>query len=56
MKLGMHIMALEPISTAYFVKSLSQSVYLYVYPIVARQRFDKKVTAATNAHATIEEL
>jgi hypothetical protein len=57
MKLGMYIMAHEPISTAYFLNPSYQSVCLYVYPpIVARQRFCKNVTAATNAHATIEEL
>jgi hypothetical protein len=44
-KLDTYIMAPEPISTAYF--SL---------PIAARQRLGKNVTAATNSHATIEEL
>jgi hypothetical protein len=29
---------------------------LFYLKIVARQRFGKNVTAATNAHATIEEL
>jgi hypothetical protein len=34
-----------------------QSVRPYVYfPIVARQRFGKNVTAATNTQGTIEEL
>jgi hypothetical protein len=37
-KLGMYIMAPEPISTAYFLNSSHQSVCLYVYPVVARQR------------------
>jgi hypothetical protein len=54
MKLGMYIMAPEPISTAYFVIPSHQSVCLYVY--VAGQRFSKNVTAATNTDATIEEL
>jgi hypothetical protein len=57
MKLGMHIMAPGPISTAYFINPSHQSVCLYVYlPIVAGQQFGKNVTAATNTHATIEEL
>jgi hypothetical protein len=48
-KLGMHIMALEPISTAYFRNPSHQSVCLYVHPtIVARQRLGNNVTAATN--------
>jgi hypothetical protein len=49
-KLGMYIMALKPISTAYFINPPDKSVCLYVYPlIVARQRLDKPVRAATNA-------
>jgi hypothetical protein len=57
MKLGMYIMAPEPIPTAYFINPSHQSVCLYVYPpIVAKQRLGKNVTAATNTHATIEEL
>jgi hypothetical protein len=48
----MYIMAPEPISTAYFINPSHQSVCLYVYsPVVARQRLDKNVTAATNPHA-----
>jgi hypothetical protein len=47
----------EPISTAYFMNPSHQSVCLYLYPaIVARQRLGKNITAATNTHATIEEL
>jgi hypothetical protein len=42
MKFGMYIMALEPISTAYFI------------PIVARQRLGINVTAARNTQAVIE--
>jgi hypothetical protein len=57
MKLGTYIMAREPISTAYFINPSRQSVCLYLYPpVVARQRLGKNVTAATNTHATIEEL
>jgi hypothetical protein len=69
MKLGMYIMASEHMSTAYFINPSHQSVDLYVYlpivawqrlgknpPVVARQRLGKIVTAATNTHATIEEL
>jgi hypothetical protein len=49
MKLGMYIMAPEPISTAYFVNTSRLSVCLYVYPsFVARQRLGKNVPAATN--------
>jgi hypothetical protein len=58
MKRVMYIMAPEPISTAYFINpSHHQSICLYVYsPIVARQRLGKRVSAATNIHATTEEL
>jgi hypothetical protein len=53
----MYIMALEPISTAYFINPSDQSECLYVYPpIVARQRLGKHVTAATNTHAIVEQL
>jgi hypothetical protein len=64
MKLGMYIMAPEPISTAYFINPSHQSVSVCVYllsllgkgsvkcipPFVARQRLGKNVTAATNTH------
>jgi hypothetical protein len=57
MKLGTHIMATEPISTAYFINPSNLSVCLYVYPlIVARQRLGRNVTAAMNTQATTEEL
>jgi hypothetical protein len=57
MKLGMCIMAPEPISTAYFINPSHQSAYLYVYPLlVVRQRPGKNITAAMNTHATIQEL
>jgi hypothetical protein len=57
MKLSMYIIAPEPISTVYFINPSHQSVCLYTYhPIVARQRLGKNITAATNTHATIEEL
>jgi hypothetical protein len=56
MKLGTYIMTLEHILTLYFINPSHQSVYLYVYPIVARQRFGKHITAATNTHETVEEL
>jgi hypothetical protein len=47
----------EPISTVYVTNPSHQSLSLYVYPpIVARQRFGKHVPAATNTHATIQEL
>jgi hypothetical protein len=46
MKLGMYIMAPEPISTAYFINSSNLSVC--VSPVVARQRLRKNVTEVTN--------
>jgi hypothetical protein len=62
MKLGMYIMAPEPILKAYFINPSHQSVCLYVYPfiidrqrlgknplIVARQRLSKNVPAVMNA-------
>jgi hypothetical protein len=56
-KLGMYIMAPEPISTAYFINPSHQRVCLYVYPpIVAGQQLGKNVIAATNTHEIIEEL
>jgi hypothetical protein len=49
MKLGIYIMALDPISKAYFINPSHQSVCLYVYPpLIARQRLGKHVSAATN--------
>jgi hypothetical protein len=48
MKLGMHIITPDPISTAYFHK-LSTSVSVYSL-VVARQRHGINVTAATNTH------
>jgi hypothetical protein len=55
--LGTYIMTPEAISTAYFINSSHQSLCLYMKPlIVARQRLSKNVAAATNTHATIQEL
>jgi hypothetical protein len=51
-KLGMYIMAPEPISTAYLINP-HQSVCLYVY--VARQQLGKIVTDAMNTHTAIED-
>jgi hypothetical protein len=56
MKLDMNIMASEPISTVNFINSSHQSACLYVYPIVARQRLGKNVTAETNTQANIGNL
>jgi hypothetical protein len=43
MKLGMYIMAPEPISAAYFINPSHQFICLYVCPpIAARQRIEKK--------------
>jgi hypothetical protein len=48
-KLGIYIMAPEPISTAYYINPSHQSVSVYVSrPILARQRLGKHVPAATN--------
>jgi hypothetical protein len=53
-KLGMYIVAPEPISMAYSINLSHQPVCLYVHPhIVASQRIGKNVTAAMNAHATV---
>jgi hypothetical protein len=50
-------MAIEPISTVYFINPFHQTVRLYVYPpIVARRRLGQKVTSATNAHGIVEVL
>jgi hypothetical protein len=52
-KLGVYIMASEPISAAYFINPSRQSLWLYVYPsIIARQQLSRNVTEATKAHAT----
>jgi hypothetical protein len=57
MKLGMYIMAPEPISVVYFINPSHQSVCLYVYAsIVARSRLGENVTAAMNTYATVEEM
>jgi hypothetical protein len=57
MKLGMYIMAPEPISAVYFINSSHQFVCLQVYPpIIARQWLGKIVTAAMNTCVTVEEL
>jgi hypothetical protein len=56
-KLGMYIVAPEPISTAYLINHSHQSVCLYVYPpIVTRQQLGKNVTGAKYIPATLEEL
>jgi hypothetical protein len=55
MKLGLYIMAPEPILAAYFVYPSHHSVCLYVYPsVVTRQQLGKNVTAVMNTHATKE--
>jgi hypothetical protein len=55
-KLDIYVMATEPISTSYFINPSHSPVSICVSPIVARQRLGKDVTAATNTHATIEEM
>jgi hypothetical protein len=45
-KLGMYIMAPEPISKAYYINPSHHLVFLHEYPpIVARQRLGKNVIA-----------
>jgi hypothetical protein len=57
MKLGMYIMAPEPVSAVYFINPFHRPVCVYVYlPIIARQRLDKNVIAVTNTQATKEEF
>jgi hypothetical protein len=41
LKLGMYIMATEPISRAYFINPSDQSVCIYIPHTVARQRLGK---------------
>jgi hypothetical protein len=53
MKLGMYIMAPEPISVAYFMNPISPCV---CPPIIAKQQLSKDVTAAMNTHTTEELL
>jgi hypothetical protein len=56
-KLGIYIMSLEPVSTAYFINTSHQFACLYVYlSIVTRQRLGKNVTTAKNIHVTVKEL
>jgi hypothetical protein len=50
MELGMCILALEPISTAYFINPFHQSV------CVARQQLGKNITTAMSTHTTTELL
>jgi hypothetical protein len=53
-KLGVHIVTPEPISTAYFIYLFHQPMHMYVYaPIVTRQRLSKNFTATTNTHSTM---
>jgi hypothetical protein len=64
MKLSTYITAPEPISTACFINSSCQSVCVYVYlsldkhplSLLGNGSAKEKVAAATNTHATIEEL
>jgi hypothetical protein len=49
-------MAPEPISTAYFINPLpSVCVYMFILPSLLGNGLVKRVTAAKNTHATIEE-
>jgi hypothetical protein len=49
MKLSAYVIALEPISTAYFFNPSRQSVSTCIPPIVPPQWLEKHVPAATNA-------
>jgi hypothetical protein len=51
MKIGMYIMATEPVSTAYFINLSYQSMCLYVYPLLLLGNGSVNVT--TNTQATI---
>jgi hypothetical protein len=53
-KLGIHIMEPELISTAYFTNVSHWYVCLYVS--AARKQLGKNITAATNTRVTTEEL
>jgi hypothetical protein len=56
MKLGMYIMAPENYSKAYIINPpVNLCAYLHSL-ILVRKQLGKKVTAATNAHANIEEF
>jgi hypothetical protein len=54
MKLGLHKMVPEPVSTAYVINASNQYVCLYVY--VAWQWLGKNVTAAMNTQTRIKDL
>jgi hypothetical protein len=56
MKLGMYIMALEPISAAYFINPTRHSVCLYAYPLSLIGNGSVKDTAVRNKYATTELL
>jgi hypothetical protein len=53
MKVGMYVMAHEPISAVHFINPSRQYV---CSPIIATQRLSKNVTVAMDTPATIEEL
>jgi hypothetical protein len=55
-KLGMYIIASEPISTAYFINPSNHSLSVCEFSTIARQRVGKNVTATTNKQATKEKL
>jgi hypothetical protein len=57
-KLGICIVALEPIAKAYFINKSSPISHCVCYALLnfARQRLGKNITAEINMHATAEEL
>jgi hypothetical protein len=57
MKLGMNIMAPEPISMAYFIDPFHQSGCLYMYiNIIAKQQLSNNFTVVMSTYETVEEL
>jgi hypothetical protein len=58
MRLGLHIITPEPVSTVYFINLSIPPINLCVCvysPIVTKKRLGNTVTAATSTHAKTEE-
>jgi hypothetical protein len=56
MKVAMYIMALQSISTAYFINPSRQPVCLYVYPLSLLGNGSIKKRNRGNEYATVKEL
>jgi hypothetical protein len=54
MKLGVYIMAAEPISTAYFINPFHLFVCLYVYPTIVARQWPLNTFPLQRIHATEE--